>query len=261
MPNMHVIRQTLERLAGEQPIDVAVLPEAFNGQAVEHDNGAAGEQARQFLRTLAKACGVHIVGGSIEYRHKYGRMYNSCFVVDRDGREVGEYAKRKLFAQEADTRTAGNRAGIFELDGFRVGVLICADLWFPELARELLNEVDVLCVPAKTSVPSDRYIDYARKLWQNLALTRALENALPVVVSDWAESRHQGKHVIEGTTVRQVHYTAGASSIVDPSVRPDPDRIQQMLAAGGAGVIVSAIDLEAVAKFRAYRASVGLLPS
>jgi len=261
MPNMHLLRQTLERFASRQTVDIVVLPEAFNGQPAEHDDGAAAEQTRQFLRTLARTCHVNVIGGSIEYRHEDGRIRNTCFVVDREGREIGQYAKRKLFARETDTRTPGDQAGVFEIAGFRVGVLICADLWFCELARELAGRVDVLCVPAKTTVPSDRYIEYARVLWLNLALTRAVENALPVVVSDWAQARHEGELVVTDRRMQQVHYTAGASSIVDPARRPDVDKIQQALPAGRAGVIVSQIDLDAVAKFRAYRANVGLLPT
>ena len=45
-------------------------------------------------------------------------------------------------------------------------------------------------MPAKTAVPSDNHVEYARTLWHNLALIRAMENGLPVVVSDWAGGRH-----------------------------------------------------------------------
>lgn len=260
MANMHALRQSVERLVAEANVDLVVLPEAFAGMPPEYDGGAAGQSARQFLQTLARACRVNVVGGTVEHRDEQGRIFNSCLCVDSTGELIGQYAKRVLFAREPQTRTGGDWPGVFELAGVRVGVLICADLWFPELARELCGQVDLLAVPAKTAVPSDQYVAYARALWHNLALTRAMENGWPVVVSDWAAGRDESQYVVDGTKVREVKYTAGAATIVDPAGRPDMARIQKTLAGGEPGVVVATIDLDAVGEYRTYRRSVGLLP-
>jgi predicted amidohydrolase len=259
MPNMHHLRETSERLARREGADLIVLPETFTGQPSDYDGGASGRQAREFLRTLARACGVAAVGGSIDYQDEDGARQNACFVVDAEGHEVGRYDKRVLFAREIESRRSGTAPGVFEVAGVRVGVLVCADLWDPLMALELRDRVDVLCVPAKTTVPSDRYVDYARGLWWNLALTRAMESALPVVVSDWAARRHESKRVVEGRTIRDTHFTSGGASICDPSGRPDLGRIQQTIVKGAPGVLTATIDLDAVAAFRDYRRSVGLL--
>lgn len=260
MPNMHLLRQAAEGVVREQRTDLLVLPETFNAQPSDYDQGASGRQARQFLTTLARACRVNVIGGSIDYQHDDGTRRNTCFVMNRNGEEVGRYDKRVLFAREMDSRQAGAGPGIFDLDGVRVGVLICADLWDPALGRELIGRVDLLCVAAKTTVPTERYVEYARTLWWNIALTRAMENALPIVVSDWAEGRHETKRLVEGTMIRDVHHTSGGGSITDPSGRPEMARIQKTVPRGAAGVLTGAIDLDAVARFREYRQSVGLLP-
>ena len=260
MPNLHLLRQQTEQLVREQPVDLLVLPEAFNGQPSDYDGGASARQARQFLSTLARACHVNVVGGSIDCEYEDGVRRNTCFVVDRTGTEIGQYSKRVMFARELGSRRPGEGSGIFELAGVRIGVLVCADLWEPSLARELLDRVDILCVPARTTVPSERYTQYARTLWWNLALTRAMENAVPVVVSDWAEGRHDSKRLVEGTLVHDVHYTSGGGTICDPAGRPDIARIQRTLARGAPGLLTASIDLDAVADFRKYRRSVGLLP-
>lgn len=259
LPNMHLIRQTLEAHFIERPADVVVLPEAFNGMPVDVDP-FAGSPSRKFLRTLAAALGTTVVGGSIDMKVGDGPRRNMCFVVDASGRECGAYSKRVLFAHEQEHTTAGASRGIFEVSGLRIGVLICGDLWEPALARELLDEADVLCVPAKTTVPSDAFVAYARKLWWNLALTRAMENGLPVVISDWAADRHEAVSSAHAHKVRAVHYTCGASSIVDPGRRPDFDTMQRTVTAGHKGIVEAEIDLEAVAAYRRYRRSVGLLP-
>lgn len=261
MPNMHALRQAADRIVREQGTDLLVLPETFTGQPCDYDDGESGRQARRFLSTLARACRVNVIGGSIDFSHEDGTRRNTCFVLDRDGVEVGRYDKRILFDREIDARQAGAGPGLFVLESVRVGVLICADLWEPALARELLGRADVLCVPAKTTVPGEPYVEYARSLWWNLALTRAMENALPVIVSDWADGRHESKRLVEGTVIRDTHYTAGAATICDPSGRPDMRRIQQTIPRGAAGTLTATIDLDAVAKYRRHRRAVGLLPT
>jgi predicted amidohydrolase len=258
MPNLHLIRLTVERALAASPADLLVLPETFNGMPSEYDADAGG-QARTFLSTLAKACQVAVVGGSIDLPREDGSRRNSCFVVDAEGREVGAYDKRVLFANEQGTRTAGTGPGVFELAGIRVGVLICADLWEPVYLHELTGQVDLVCVPAKTTVESSSYTEYARRLWWNLAMTRAMETGLPLVVSDWCELRHEATAATGGTRVRSVHYTSGGSSIVDPGKRPMIDEIQVVLPRGQEGLLSAVIDLEATQRYREHRRTVGLL--
>lgn len=249
--NFEAIRRMVHEVAARQPVDLIVLPEALDGEGPDVDGPGVSEatssDVRQFIVELATSAGAGVVGGSVAHRHGDGPITNTCLLADRTGRIVGEYAKRKLFATEADTRTAGRTPGIFDLSGLRVGVLICADLWYPELARELCGRVDVLCVPAKTTVPSAESVPYARTVWWSLAMTRAVENALPVVVSDWCEQAHA------------TGFTSGATSVNDPAGRPDPTRLQRRMDDGQPGVLIAQIDLDAVAEIRQYRRAVGLL--
>ncbi len=188
MPNMITLRKMVEELPSG--VDVVVLPEMWTGMIDDHDVAEQAGQAVQFLRTLAKACGVIVVGGSFQRLTDSGRLQNVCLIVDRRGEISGEYVKGALFSHERDTHEPGSAAGVFEVDGFRIGVQICADLWWPERTRQLAGRVDVLCVPAKTAVPSDNHVTYAQTLWHALELTRAAESGLPVIVSDWAAGRH-----------------------------------------------------------------------
>ncbi len=256
MPNLHLIRSTVEREVGTAPLDVVVLPEIFSGRHKTTD----GSDERRFLCTLARSCDVHVIGGSCQIAEADGRRFNRCFVVHRSGEEVGHYDKRALFSTEAEGRECGQGPGVFDLDGVRVGVLICADIWHPELAREVHDRIDLLAVPASTSVPTEKYQEYARTIWHALALTRAMENGVAVVVADWPEARQDSQRVADGMRSQRTHYTSGATTIVDPSHRPDISRIQRLLAKGKPGVLRGDIDLTAIAKYREYRRSVGLLP-
>ncbi len=247
--NRQKIEEQVAGIVGERAIDVLVLPEIFTGwPAAREDIDAAASRA--FVSYLALQFRTRVVGGSMGWTDGATRS-NVCFIADQSGREVGQYAKRMPFGHEQGTVSPGQAEGVVEVDGIRLGVLICGDLWWPQLARELIGRIDVLCVPARTGVTTETHVEYARMLWRNLALTRAMENGMPVIVSDWAAGRHE----IDG----KAHWTSGGSSMVDPSARPDVLRLQRKL--DGAGSIVAAIDLEAVAAFRDYRKSVGLIPT
>ncbi|MFQ5491694.1 MAG: carbon-nitrogen hydrolase family protein, partial [Phycisphaerae bacterium] len=188
--NLDRVAQQVEALARSAPLDLVVLPEMVDGVTEPGPGDDRTAVLAPFLCRLAERCGVNLIGGSADCPQPAGRPTNRCLVIDRQGKQVGHYDKRVLFGSERQGRSPGTSAGVFDLDGVRVGVLICGDLWHPELARELSGRVDILCVPAKSGVPSQSHARYARTLWQSLALTRAMENGFILAVSDWAAGQH-----------------------------------------------------------------------
>lgn len=260
MPNLHHLRQRVEALTSTNAVDLLVLPESFTGVPAEDGDEPSADQAVQFLSTLARVCSVAVVGGSVSHVADDGAVFNTTYVMNRAGDLVGTYDKRRLFGREQETRTPGTRPGIFEVDGMRVGVLICADLWHAELARELIDHVDVLCVPAATVIVSEEHRPYARSTWYQLAMVRALETGTAIVVSDWADGRHESTQTVGGITRNEVRWTAGASSITDPSRRPMLDRMQKTTVRGEPDHLVATIEPARLADFRAYRRRRGLLP-
>lgn len=249
--NLARLRDGIARLREAGPLDVVLLPEVMNGWPAAMGQSAANE-TRQFLSETARANHVVLVGGSIGWSDDGTAVTNACFVVDRAGREVGQYAKRAPFGREVGRITPGRSDGVFEIEGLRIGVLICGDLWRPELARGYGGRIDLLCVPARTGVPAEPNMLYARTLWRGLSLTRAMENGFALAVSDWAA----GSHSLEG----QAHWTSGASSIVNPAARPDVTKVHVGIKDGAEGVLRATLDVAALAEFRDYRKAVGLLP-
>ncbi len=247
--NFREIREMATKLCDGGPLNLLVLPELFDGwpAAREHDEAAS----RRFVSELAREMRAAVVGGSIGWSDEGGARKNVCFVADRDGREVGTYAKQVPFGLEQGRILPGDAEGVFDIGGVRVGVMICGDLWRASLTAACAGRVDLLCVPARTGVPTEGHTAYARTLWWNLALTRAMENGVAVAVADWPLARQE--------LPDHPHWTSGGASVVDPSARPDVVRLQRRIEDGAAGAILAAIDLDAVAKFRAYRQGVGLL--
>ena len=82
-------------------------------------------------------------------------MHNTAVVFSPDGELVAAY--RKLFPWRPFERTTpGDRPGaVFEIPGVgRLGLMICYDGWFPEVARGLaLQGAELIIQPTLTTTP------------------------------------------------------------------------------------------------------------
>jgi len=232
------------------PLDVVVLPEHFNAAVDEEGETKAWQLAQGFAAALAQLHRVHVVAGSVErWDALTGRRRNTAVVYDRQGNVLGKYDKQRLFGFERRRQVnPGEDTLIVRLDGVACGILICADLWYPELVRSMAGLIDVLLVPAQTTLRAESEPSYARWLWHTLAMTRAQENVIAVFVSDQA------------ATSQAPFRCGGVACATDPSAEPDVAAMQRALADGGPGTVAARIDLARLWRFRDYRRENGLLP-
>lgn len=128
-------------LKASEGSDVVVLPETWNAGFFPREDLARyadedGRQVKERISALARKCSVNIVAGSVVNR-KAGGIYNSAYIFDRNGTEIGEYDKTHLFTPMEEHRyfQKGDHLTAFELDGVRCGIIICYDIRFPELTR------------------------------------------------------------------------------------------------------------------------------
>lgn len=164
----------------EKP-DILVLPEmwttAFTLPDLNEIADNEGEPTTSFIQQLAKEFEVNIVAGSIANK-KNGNVYNTALIVDRKGCVVYTYDKIHLvpMLDEHNYLTGGEeKVHMFELEGVKMGIIICYDLRFPELSRNLmLQGVDVLHIVAEWPAPRKNH-------WKYLQLARAIENQMYVV--------------------------------------------------------------------------------
>lgn len=240
----------LAQAAAAAPLDVVVLPEHFDAVMAADGDEGPWHAAQAFAADLARRHRVNLVAGSVErWDAEAGGRTNTAVVYDREGNERGRYDKRRLFGFERQRDVRPGRSSLaLEVDGVGLGVLICSDLWHPELARQVAGQAMLLCVPAQTTIRPESEPAYARMLWHTLAMTRAQENVLAVVVSDQAASS------------QAPFRCGGVSSITDPSAQPVLSDIQQVVADGGAGYLLARLDMARLARFRGYRQAAGLLP-
>jgi len=141
--------------------DLVMLPEMFN---CPYENAAfpvyaepAGGESWQALSDAARENGIYLVGGSVPERED-GKIYNTSYIFDPQGRELARHRKVHLFDidvpggqrfKESDTLAPGDRITLVDTPWGKVGVAICFDIRFAELFRVMGNEgARLICVPA-----------------------------------------------------------------------------------------------------------------
>lgn len=171
------------REAAAAGIDVAVLPEMFCSPYQNSSFRAFGEEAdgpaQTALATLAAELGIYIVGGSIPELAD-GNVYNTCYVYDRGGKQIAKHRKVHLFDIdvvggqrffESDTLTRGDSITTFETEFGTMGLCICFDLRFEELARCMcLRGAKVIFVPGAFNMTT------GPAHWELLFRQRAVDN-------------------------------------------------------------------------------------
>ncbi|TVM03725.1 MAG: acyltransferase [Candidatus Brocadia sp. WS118] len=179
--------------------DLFVLPELFNTgyQFTSREEVLAlaervpdGQTTRAFVK-LSKERGMYIVAGLAEREN--GRCYNSSILVGPDG-FIGCYRKLHLFYYEKQWFEPGNRKlAVYDIGKAKVGVMICFDWFFPEVARYLAVEgADIICHPANLVLP---YCPQAM-------ITRCIENRVFAVTANriGTESRSEEPLTFIGTS-------------------------------------------------------------
>lgn len=172
-----------ETMRVENP-DIVVLPELWTtGYTLPElpqyadENGAT---TGPFLQDLAQSHHVNIIGGSFA-NSKDGKIYNTSIAIDRHGEIVYQYDKIHLvpMLNEHLYLTGGeNHAAIFELEGVKMGLIICYDLRFPELLRKLaLDGAKVVHIVAEWPAARTEH-------WKVLQKARAIENQMFIVSSN-----------------------------------------------------------------------------
>ncbi|MGM8932500.1 carbon-nitrogen hydrolase family protein [Salinicola halophyticus] len=172
--NLARMVQVMEQNTGA---DLVVFPELFLGgyttrAPAEQAIDAQSPEIEQLCK-LAARCDAAVIFGAAE--HYEGGVANSAFCIDRHGRLAGVYRKTHLFGDELEAFVAGDELMIVELDGYRLGLMICFDLEFPEVARALSQAGAEALVTISANMPpfaKDHHL---------FAVARAIENTRPHV--------------------------------------------------------------------------------
>ncbi|VVC37148.1 Hypothetical protein CINCED_3A024641 [Cinara cedri] len=198
--------------AKKEGCTLTILPECFNspyntGLFRQYSEIIPGGETCQALSKAAKSNGMYIVGGSIPEIHDE-KVYNTCTVWDPNGNMIAKHRKMHLFDinipggiyfKESDALTAGNTLNTFQLGKFKIGLGICYDIRFSEMATLYRKQgCDMLIYPSAFNMTTGPLH------WSLLTRCRAVDNQVFVVVASPAR-------------VTNSNYIAwGHSMVVDP---------------------------------------------
>ncbi|XVF27031.1 hypothetical protein REPUB_Repub14bG0071700 [Reevesia pubescens] len=209
--NQNLLRaRNLIKVAAHQGARLVVLPEMWNcpysaenfAKYGEDFNNGESSPSFSMLSEVASCYGITIVGGSIpEWCN--GRLYNTCCVFGSDGKLKAKHRKvsktynsskyeRKIMIipflqihlfdidvpgdisfKESDSFAAGDEPTIVDTDIGRIGIGICHDMRFPELAMLYRAKgARIICYPGAFNMSTGEL------LWELVQRARAADNQL-----------------------------------------------------------------------------------
>jgi len=139
------------------------------------------------------------------------KMYNTVFVIDRNGNIIGKHRKVKALGGAEAWSTSGWKIDPIECDGIKAGILICADGYKNEIAQVFKDKGAQVLVSPVSWGPGHCGPDGE---WE----ARSADTGLPMMVCNrsgneageldysLAESvvTHNGKRILEATSDRSV---------------------------------------------------------
>jgi predicted amidohydrolase len=149
------------REAKAQGADLLIFPEMFlSGYNIGAENARKHAVTLEGLapaQDIARAQNIALVFGYPELVGE--KVANAAVLIGPDGKILLNYRKSHLFGalDRAMFTAVGDEFPLAALGGFRIGLLICYDIEFPEPARRLaLQGADIILIPTAQMQPYEQ---------------------------------------------------------------------------------------------------------
>ena len=169
--------------ASQQGADLVCLPESLTYYRSRRAMADCAEPipgpSTDYFGTLAKKHDLYIVAGLTEREGTV--VYNTAALIGPEGKLVGKYRKVCLPREEIEAGvTPGEQYPVFSTRFGKLGMMICWDVQFPEVARNLSAAgAEVIAMPIWGGSPT-------------LAKARAIENQIYLVSSTYTAAAPEG---------------------------------------------------------------------
>jgi N-carbamoylputrescine amidase len=184
----HTPEMNVERAAGyireaaERKADIVCLPEMVTTTNVPKELEYLSEdypgKFTDAFRRAAKSGGINVVAPYIVRTRK--KLYNQATIINRSGKVVGYYRKVQPTGEESHHIAVGNELPVFDLDFGRIAVMICMDIYFPEIPRiYAFKGAEIVFWPTVSHGPTQEAL-------RTQLTARALDNSLIMVESNLA---------------------------------------------------------------------------
>ncbi|KAI7900761.1 carbon-nitrogen hydrolase [Cokeromyces recurvatus] len=200
--------------AAKNGAQVVVLPECFNSPYgtkyfPEYAENLEGGESVKMLSDAAKEGNVYLIGGSIpEKEESTGKIYNTLTAYDPFGKMIAKHRKVHLFDiditgqirfKESDVLSEGDWLTHIETKYGKLGVGICYDMRFPEMAMIAARKGCLAMI-----YPGAFNMTTGPLHWELLQRARAVDNQMYVAACGPARD------------VNADYVAWGHSTIVDP---------------------------------------------
>ena len=164
--------------------DFIVLPEMFNcpysnDKFIEYCEEEKTSHTLNAISGLAKKHRVYILSGSIPEKEN-SNIYNTSYLFDKQGKIIAKHRKMhlfdidvkdKIYFKESDTLTQGDSFTVCDTEFGKVGIGICYDIRFPQLAQIMADKgAEILFYPGAFNMTT------GPAHWELLFRSRALDN-------------------------------------------------------------------------------------
>ena len=213
------------RKAAAEGADLAVLPEMFCCPYSTENFPVYAESENGMCRTRMAAAArenrIFLVAGSMPELDSDGRVYNTSYVFDREGKQIARHRKVHLFDinveggqyfRESDTLSAGDQITTFEIETtefensgkssascsspLRCGLMICYDIRFPEFAMKMAQKgASLVIVPAAFNMTT------GPAHWELLFRARALDDQVFMAGCSQARNAEAGGYISYGHSI------------------------------------------------------------
>lgn len=161
-----------------------------------------------FYCELAKKLDVWLIPGSHYEKHQ-DQIFNTAVVINNQGEVVARYRKIFPFCPYETDVTSGQDILVFDVPQGRIGLAICYDLWFPEVARTMACAgAELLIYPTMTGT-----ID--REIELNMTKATAAMNQCYVMAINTVGDLGNGQSIVVGPQGNEI-YVAGELPEVIP---------------------------------------------
>ena len=153
-----------------------------------------------FVTTIAKAAKenqIQVVGSFYEKSRKKDRVYDTCFVIGKSGKVISTYRKIHLYDalgfKESDKMVSGSKiTKPVKTSLGKMGMMICYDLRFPEMARSLATAGAEVLIAPSAWVKGNMKEEH----WITINKTRAIENGCYVIAPDQVGNIYCGRSLV-----------------------------------------------------------------
>lgn len=168
----------------EADVDLVILPEMFNcpyenEKFIEYCEERETSKTLKAISEVSKNEEIYVIAGSIPEKDNGDIIYNTSFFFNDKGEIIDYHRKMHLFDidvegmyfKESDTLKSGDKITIVNTPFGKIGIGICYDIRFPELARIMaLNGAEILIYPGAFNLTT------GPAHWELLFKSRALDN-------------------------------------------------------------------------------------